>query len=67
VVVVVVVVLVVVLWTGKYVKKNRAEDGGGGALDGKLCAEKQDRGWWQCQDGRVHEERTEIMMALGMG
>ena len=36
--------VLVVLWTGKCVKKNRAEGGAGGALDGKVCEEKQGRG-----------------------
>jgi hypothetical protein len=50
--------MVMVLWMGKCVKKIRAEDEDG-ALDWKLCTKKQDRGWWQCQDGRVHEERKD--------
>ena len=55
------VVVVLVFWTGKCVIKNGAEDEDG-ALDWKLCAEKQDRGWWCAETGdRVKTERTEMM------
>jgi hypothetical protein len=50
------------------VQKNRTEGGGGGALDGKVCAENRTEDDGSARMGEcVKKERTEIMMALGTG